>query len=89
MRRVYFTRTFTANICAFHLVLLDQSLHGLFVVRQAAVETQALLCLRQPLQQDVDRGMKLLSLIPGDTDQSGITPTLLPAVRRPLECCGT
>lgn len=65
---VYLIRTFTANICAFHLVLLNKSLHSLFIVRQAAVETQTLLCLRQPLQQDVNCGVKLLSLIPGETD---------------------
>lgn len=75
---VYLIRTFTANICAFYLVLFNKSLHSLFIVRQAAMETQTLLCLCQPLQQDVNRGMKLLSLIPGDTDQSGNAQTLYP-----------
>lgn len=52
-------------------MLFNKSLHSLFIIWQAAVETQTLLRLRQPLQQDVNGGVKLLSLIPGDTDQSG------------------
>lgn len=52
-------------------MLFNESLHGLLIIWQAAVEAQTLLRLRQPLQQDVNGGVKLLSLIPGDTDQSG------------------
>lgn len=45
-----------------HLVLLYQRAEGILVVRQAAMETQGLLRLRQPLQQNVDRGVELLRL---------------------------
>lgn len=50
------------NVCLSHLVLLNKRLKSLLVVGQAAVETQTLLGLRQPLQQDVDGGVELLRL---------------------------
>lgn len=50
------------NVCSSHLMLLNQRLKRLLVVGQAAVETQTLLGLRQPLQQDVNGGVELLRL---------------------------
>lgn len=52
------------DIC---LVLFDERLQSLLVVWQAAVETQTLLGLGQPLQQDVNRRVELLRLQPEDT----------------------
>ena len=48
-----------------HLVLLYQRAEGVLVIRQAAVETQALFGLSQPLQQNVDGGVELLRLESG------------------------
>lgn len=58
------------NICIACLVLLDKRLQSLLIIRQAAMETQTLLCLSQPLQQDMNSRVKLLSLQPKDTHQS-------------------
>lgn len=57
------------NVCLSHLVLLNKRLKSLLVVGQAAVETQTLLGLRQPVQQDVNGGVELLRLQAGDTDR--------------------
>lgn len=52
-------------------MLLNKRLKSLLIIRQAAVETQILLRLSQPLQQDVNSGVKLLRLEPENPDQSG------------------
>lgn len=51
-------------------MLFDKRLQSLLIVRQAAMETQTLLRLSQPLQQDMNRGVKLLRLQPEERDQS-------------------
>lgn len=55
-------------------MLLDKSPEGILVVGQGAMETEALLSLGQPLQQDMDRRVELLSLQPEDRGQRG-SPT--------------
>lgn len=60
----------TKIFCISHLVLLNKRLKSLLIIRQAAVETQILLRLSQPLQQDVNSGVKLLRLEPENPDQS-------------------
>lgn len=52
-------------------MLFNKCLQSLLVIRQAAMKTQTLLCLSQPLQQDMNSRVELLSLWPEDTDQSG------------------
>ncbi|KAF3842186.1 hypothetical protein F7725_024137 [Dissostichus mawsoni] len=56
--------------------LKDKRLQRLLVIRQAAMETQTLLGLGQPLQQDVNGGVKLLSLRREDTHQPALRHTL-------------
>lgn len=61
-RKLVVTAERKTNVCFSHFMLLNQRLKSLLVVGQTAVETQALLSLRQPLQQDVNGGVKLLRL---------------------------
>ncbi|TNN67206.1 hypothetical protein EYF80_022544 [Liparis tanakae] len=69
------------------LPLSDQQVdpRSLLIVRQAAMEAQTLLRLRQPLQQDVNRGVKLLRLQPEERDQSA---TQSPVYVLPGDCRG-
>lgn len=51
-------------------MLFDKRLQSLLIIRQGAMETQTLLCLGQPLQQDVNSRVKLLSLQSEDISQT-------------------
>lgn len=61
-------------------MLFDKRLQSLLIIRQAAMKTQTLLCLSQPLQQDMNSGVKLLSLQPGDKESDRLTELVLPSI---------
>lgn len=50
------------SFCVTCLVLFNKCPQSLLIIRQAAMETQTLLCLSEPLQQYVNSRVKLLSL---------------------------
>lgn len=57
-----FSCCFTHQLEITHFMLINESPESILIIRESTVETQCLLCFRQPLQEGVDHRVKFLCL---------------------------
>lgn len=56
-------------------MLINESPESILIIRESTMETQGLLCFRQPLQEGVDHRVKFLCLTVNTHTQSKISST--------------